>query len=56
MWTHAGYQVGQATTGQRGVKLYRAQPFESSSYRSLHPDKDGFGSYDELRKDFPKVK
>jgi CheY-like chemotaxis protein len=56
MLTDAGYEVQEANSGSKGIKLYRQAPFDLVITDLIMPEKDGLEVVMELHKDFPDVK
>ena len=56
MLERAGYEVVKATGGKEGTKLFRDNPTDLVITDILMPEKEGFETIIELRRDFPDVK
>ena len=53
--TGRGYTVAQAEDGERGVKLFRAEPTDLVITEIVMPNKDGIAVVAELRGEFPRL-
>ncbi|MDO8539878.1 MAG: response regulator [Opitutaceae bacterium] len=50
-----GYPVTQAANGEKGVKLFRAQPTDLVITDIVMPDQEGLATVAELRRDYPAL-
>lgn len=55
MLEHKGYEVMDAINGKEGVRLYREDPVDLIITDIMMPEKDGFDTIKELKRDFPDV-
>jgi YesN/AraC family two-component response regulator len=52
----AGHEVAEATNGNEGITLQKAQPFDLIITDIIMPKKEGVETIIELKKDFPDLK
>lgn len=56
MLEDAGYAVAVAQNGDEGIKLFREQPADLIITDIIMPEKEGWETIVELRRDYPRVK
>lgn len=56
MLEDAGHQVAVAANGDEGIKLFRANPADLIITDIIMPEKEGWETIVEIRRDFPRVK
>jgi CheY-like chemotaxis protein len=56
MLSRAGYEVLEAADGNAGMEMFRSAPTDIIITDIIMPEKDGWETIVELRKDFPEVK
>jgi len=56
MFERTGYEVVEASDGKEGLKLYREKATDLIITDLLMPEKEGFETIIELRRDLPDVK
>lgn len=56
MFKRAGYEVADARNGVEAVQMYHENPADLLIADLLMPEKDGFATFLELKKNFPDIK
>ena len=56
MFEQAGYEVADARNGTEAVQMYHEKPADLVIADILMPEKDGFETFIELKKNYPTIK